>query len=71
MVGGTTMDEQKNEVKKANIGDWVQVKKGEAKGQKGKVVVLRENSVIIEYGLNEKKDEPLMTVVNHRNYRLV
>ncbi|WP_080846230.1 DUF2187 family protein [Cytobacillus gottheilii] len=65
------MEEQKSSIKTANIGDWVEVKKGEAKGQKGKVVVLRENSVIIEYGLNEKKDEPLMTVVNHRNYKLV
>ncbi|KAB2335620.1 DUF2187 family protein [Cytobacillus gottheilii] len=65
------MEEQKSSVKTANIGDWVQVNKGEAKGQKGKVVVLRENSVIIEYGLNEKKDEPLMTVVNHRNYKLI
>ncbi|MCM3586704.1 YkvS family protein [Mesobacillus maritimus] len=58
-------------VKTANIGDVIQISKGIEKGKKGKVVVLRENSVIAEIGKNKKTDEPIKTVVNHKNYKLV
>ncbi|MCM3668542.1 YkvS family protein [Mesobacillus maritimus] len=58
-------------VKTANIGDVIQISKGIEKGKKGKVVVLRENSVIAEIGMNKKTDEPIKTVVNHKNYKLV
>lgn len=72
------MEEEKNMVenenekvqqKKANIGDTIQIKKGKSKGKKGKVVVLRENSVIVELGINPNTGEPIKTVVNHNNYK--
>ena len=59
------------EVTKANIGDTIQIKNGEEKGKKGKVVVIRDNSVIVEIGKNPKKDEPIKTVVNHKNYKIL
>lgn len=68
------MAEDKNEkqdVIKANIGDTIQISKGEEKGKKGKVIVLRDNSVIVEIGRNPKKDEPIKTVVNHKNYKII
>ena len=49
----------------------VQVKKGNSVGKKGKVVVARENSVIIEVGINPNTGEPVKTVVNHKNYKIV
>ena len=58
-------------VKQANIGDSIQIIKGEEKGKKGKVVTVRENSVIAEIGKNPKKDEPIKTVVNHKNYKII
>ncbi|WP_077212963.1 DUF2187 family protein [Bacillus dakarensis] len=61
----------KQTVKKANIGDTIQISKGEEKGKKGTVVVIRDNSVIVEIGRNPKKDEPLKTVVNHKNYKII
>jgi len=60
----------KKEVK-IQLGDLVQVKRGPHKGTKGKVVVIRENSVIIEMGKNPKTNEPIRTVVNHKNYKKV
>ncbi|MBT2756963.1 DUF2187 family protein [Mesobacillus foraminis] len=57
-------------IKKADIGDMIEIKKGEEKGKKGKVVGIRENSVIVEIGRNPKKNEPIKTVVNHKNYKL-
>jgi uncharacterized protein YkvS len=58
-------------IKKADIGDMIEIKKGEEKGKKGKVVAIRENSVIVEIGRNAKKNEPIKTVVNHKNYKFV
>ena len=58
-------------IKKADVGDMIQIKKGVEQGVKGKVVVLRENSVIVEIGINSKTDEPIKTVVNHKNYKKV
>ncbi|MED3575699.1 DUF2187 family protein [Cytobacillus praedii] len=57
--------------KKPGMGDIIQILKGEAKGKQGKVIVLRENSVIVEIGVNSKTDEPIKTVVNHKNYKLI
>lgn len=64
---------QNNEKKAPNvkIGDYVQIKRGPKKGTRGKVVVVRENSVIIEIGKNRKTNEPIRTVVNHKNYKRV
>jgi len=58
-------------VKKANVGDMIEVKKGQFKGIKGEVLVVRENSVIIKIGMNEKTGEPIKTVVNHKNYKKI
>jgi len=63
--------DQKNTEGKASIGDIVQVKRGAKKGVKGRVVVIRPNSVIIEMGTNPKTGEPVKTVVNHKNYKKV
>ncbi|WP_313800167.1 DUF2187 family protein [Cytobacillus sp.] len=57
--------------KKVNIGDMIQINKGEAKGKKGKIIALLDNSVIVEIGMNVKTDEPIKTVVNHKNYKLL
>jgi len=58
-------------VKKADVGDMVLINKGVEQGTKGKVLVLRENSAIIETGYNEKTDQPIKTVVNHKNYKKI
>lgn len=65
------IEKAKSKVSKADIGDTVEILAGEEKGKKGKVVVLRENSVIVEIGMNVKKDEPIKTVVNHKHYKVV
>ncbi|WP_338472248.1 DUF2187 family protein [Niallia sp. XMNu-256] len=69
-------EEQVDEVKKPTMkkameGDMIVVKKGTQAGKKGKVVVSRENSVIIEVGINSNTGEPIKTVVNHKNYKIV
>ncbi|MCU9614612.1 YkvS family protein [Caldibacillus lycopersici] len=56
---------------KANVGDTIQIKRGAKKGKKGEVTVLRDNSVIVELGVNKKTGEPIKTVVNHKNYKIV
>ncbi|PLR87710.1 DUF2187 family protein [Bacillus sp. V33-4] len=70
------MTEEKSEnqtenINKANIGDMIQISRGNEQGQKGKVLVTRENSVIAEIGRDVKKDVPIKTVVNHKNYKLI
>ncbi len=63
---------EKDTVKvKAKEGDVIVVKKGAQSGKKGKVVVARENSVIVEVGINSNTGEPVKTVVNHKNYKIV
>jgi uncharacterized protein YkvS len=64
-----TVENEKVQQKKANIGDTIHIKKGKQKGKKGKVVVMRENSVIVELGINPNTGEPIKTVVNHNNYK--
>ncbi len=63
--------EAKARKKKAQVGDTIQITKGLEKGKKGTVVLVRENSVIVELGINKKTDEPIKTVVNHKNYKIV
>ncbi|WP_077618184.1 DUF2187 family protein [Bacillus sinesaloumensis] len=53
----------------ANIGDSISFKR-EGKSYEGIVKVVRDNSVIVDYGYNEAKDEPLTTIVNHKNYKI-
>lgn len=62
-------ENEKVEENKASIGDTIHIKKGKQKGKKGRVVVLRENSVIVELGVNPNTGEPIKTVVNHNNYK--
>ena len=59
----------KSEVKKENEGDIVEVIKGEQKGKKGEVLMVRENSVIIKVGSKPQTGEPIKAVVNHKNYK--
>lgn len=53
----------------AKIGDNILFKR-EGKSYEGIVKVVRENSVIVEYGYNKEKDEPIPTIVNHKNYKI-
>ncbi|MGM0877830.1 MAG: DUF2187 family protein [Bacillota bacterium] len=52
----------------AKIGDVISFKR-EGKSLEGVVSGIRENSVMVQYGFS-KKDEPLKTIVNHKNYKL-
>lgn len=63
--------EGKSRSKKAEVGDAIQITKGLEKGKKGKVVLVRENSVIVELGINKKTNEPIKTVVNHKHYKVL
>ncbi|MFS8651811.1 MAG: DUF2187 family protein [Caldibacillus sp.] len=63
--------EGKSRSKKAEVGDTIQITKGLEKGKKGKVVLVRENSVIVELGINKKTNEPIKTVVNHKHYKVL
>lgn len=53
----------------AKIGDNILFKR-EGQSYKGHVTVVRENSVIVEYGYNKEKNQPLSTIVNHKNYKI-
>ncbi|WP_369425930.1 DUF2187 family protein [Cytobacillus pseudoceanisediminis] len=33
--------------------------------------MVRDNSVIVELGINPKKDEPIKTVISHKRYKVV
>jgi uncharacterized protein YkvS len=55
---------------KANEGDTIEIMSGDHQGKKGKVLIVRENSVIVEIGHNQVRDEPIKTVINHKNYQL-
>lgn len=57
--------------KKADVGDTISIISGSEKGKKGRVVVVRDNSVIVELGINPKKDEPIKTVISHKRYKVV
>lgn len=53
----------------AKIGDNISFKR-DGESYEGIVKVVRENSVIVEYGYNKQKDEPITTIVNHKNYKI-
>lgn len=53
----------------AKVGDEISFKR-EGQAYKGVVSGVRENSVLVQYGFSKVKDEPLITVVNHKNYKL-
>ncbi len=53
----------------AKIGDNILFER-EGQSYKGNVTVVRENSVIVEYGYNKEKNQPLTTIVNHKNYKI-
>ena len=53
----------------AKIGDVI-VFKREGKNLEGEVSAIRENSVLVQYGYSKDKGEPLITVVNHKNYKV-
>jgi uncharacterized protein YkvS len=53
----------------AKIGDHILFER-EGQSYKGNVTVVRENSVIVEYGYNQEKKQPLTTIVNHKNYKI-
>jgi uncharacterized protein YkvS len=62
----------KGEVKKmatAKIGDIITFKR-DGESHEGSVTGVRENSVIVQYGYSKEKDEPLTTIVNHKNYKI-
>jgi len=37
----------------------------------GVISGIRENSVIVDYGFSKDKNEPLKTIVNHKNYKII
>ncbi|RBN38560.1 DUF2187 domain-containing protein [Priestia megaterium] len=49
----------------------MQPKKGDYKGFKGIVMVVRDNSVIVDFGKDAETGESMKTVVNHKNYKIV
>ncbi|WP_273126965.1 DUF2187 family protein [Metabacillus sp. HB246100] len=53
----------------ANIGDVISFKR-EGKTIEGVVTGIRENSVMVDYGMSKEKNEPLKTIVNHKNYKI-
>ncbi|PLS01899.1 DUF2187 domain-containing protein [Neobacillus cucumis] len=53
----------------ANIGDIITFKR-DGESHEGTVSGVRENSVIVQYGYSKDKDEPLTTIVNHKNYKI-
>ncbi|MCM3727837.1 YkvS family protein [Neobacillus cucumis] len=62
----------KGEVKEmaaAKIGDIITFKR-DGESHEGTVSGVRENSVIVQYGYSKEKDEPLTTIVNHKNYKV-
>lgn len=67
----TKETEKVSKGKKADVGDTISILSGSEKGKKGRVIVVRDNSVIVELGINPKKDEPIKTVISHKRYKVV
>ena len=61
---------EERKIKKAEVGDEILITGGVEKGKTGKVNVVRDNSVIVERGYNAKKEEPILTGVNHQRYKI-
>ncbi|MEH7074431.1 DUF2187 family protein [Neobacillus drentensis] len=53
----------------ANLGDTISFER-DGKKYEGVVSGIRENSVMVQYGFSKEKDEPLTTIVNHKNYKI-
>ncbi|NWQ42884.1 DUF2187 family protein [Bacillus sp. EB106-08-02-XG196] len=53
----------------AKVGDKISFKR-EGNPFEGIVTGVRENSVMVQYGVSKEKDEPLITIVNHKNYKI-
>jgi len=53
----------------AKIGDVISFKR-EGETHEGVVTGVRENSVMVDYGVSKEKNEPLKTIVNHKNYNI-
>ncbi|WP_226669819.1 DUF2187 family protein [Metabacillus litoralis] len=53
----------------AKIGDVISFKREDV-SHEGVVTGIRENSVMVQYGRSKDKDEPLKTIVNHKNYKI-
>ncbi|WP_121661829.1 DUF2187 family protein [Metabacillus litoralis] len=53
----------------AKIGDVISFKR-EGETYEGVVLGIRENSVMVDYGMSKEKNEPLKTIVNHKNYKI-
>ncbi|UGB33118.1 DUF2187 family protein [Metabacillus sp. B2-18] len=53
----------------AKIGDVISFKR-EGETHEGVVSGVRENSVMVDYGMSKEKNEPLKTIVNHKNYKI-
>jgi uncharacterized protein YkvS len=53
----------------AKVGDKISFKR-EGNSLEGIVTGVRENSVMVQYGVSKEKDEPLITIVNHKNYKI-
>lgn len=66
-----TNEEEKIKINKAKVGDTIQIKRGTRKGKKAKVVGIRDSSAIVELGINYNTGEPVKTVINHKNYKLI
>ena len=60
---------EKESLVDVQLDQLVEIKTGEYKGKKAKVIQVRDNSVIVELGLKTKAGEPVLTVVNHKNYK--
>jgi uncharacterized protein YkvS len=54
----------------AKIGNVISFER-EGSNFEGVVSGIRENSVIVEYGYSKDKNEPLRTIVSHRNYNII
>ncbi|GAB3042876.1 DUF2187 family protein [Virgibacillus ainsalahensis] len=50
-------------------GETINIIRGEQKGKKGKVLIVRENTVIVRIGTDSETGDPIKTVVNHKNYK--
>ncbi|GEN86653.1 DUF2187 family protein [Oceanobacillus sp. FSL W8-0428] len=53
----------------AEVGETISIVRGEHKGKKAEVLIVRENSVIVRIGNHPSTGEPIKTVVNHKNYK--
>ncbi|MBO0961697.1 DUF2187 family protein [Neobacillus sp. MM2021_6] len=53
----------------AKVGDIISFQR-EGNSFEGEVSAIRENSVIVQYGFSKDKGEPLITIVNHKNYKI-